>query len=485
MEGEALQTETIRSSERSIVELVCEKEKYIRRTICSECAVYNKLKDNPSEFVPQIYSVEISCGKTVVCEEYIDGKSLAHAEISEKQAVEIMLQLCSALEFIHKLGMVHRDIKPSNILLDGNGNIKLIDFEAARFVREDSDRDTRCLGTEGFAPPEQYGFSQTDFRSDIYAAGQTMKALLGSLSAKPAYRKIIMRCTSLDPDKRYQSAAELKCALKNIRRKYTYIAAVSAAAVLAAVLAVKSGVTLSTENTEDINVTPAVSSSSVEETLPETEHIRYYNEAENLPEYDPDDMIFFCEDKDAEILLADGKSLFGRYEKYTMYTDIDGDNVDEFVTVQISPGNNLDVSFFYGIPKDGPFHYISCVDFVIPFEFDKDRLGEDTFVQVTSFEILGERILALTIGDKASYNFTGFFTIRDEEPIFVGRGWGETKARVFSSTLEEQLEVGGVNIYIYQEGELIPITAYEYGEYYTWGSEYYDSFAEKYLNDNY
>lgn len=217
-----MQTEIIRSSERSTVELVCGEDKFIRRTICSECAVYNALKDAPSRFFPQIYSVEISCGKTVVCEEYIDGKNLAHTDISEKQAVNIMIQLCSALENIHRLGIVHRDIKPSNILLQKDGSIRLIDFEAARFVREDSDKDTRCLGTEGFAPPEQYGFSQTDFRSDIYAAGQTMKTLLGSLSAKPAYKKIILRCTSLDPDKRYQSAAELKRALHMMRYLRNY-----------------------------------------------------------------------------------------------------------------------------------------------------------------------------------------------------------------------------------------------------------------------
>lgn len=231
-----MQTETIHSSDRSTVELVCGEKKFIRRTVYSECAVYNVLKDVSSDFLPKIYSVEITDGKTVICEEYIDGKRLTDVDLSEKQAEKIMLQLCSALEFIHKLGIVHRDIKPSNILLCESGSIKLIDFETARFIKENSEKDTRCLGTEGFAPPEQYGFAQTDCRTDIYAAGQTMKILFGSFSAKSEYKKIIQRCTSLDPDKRYQSTLELKNALRRLHRTSFYItvsALFSAAAVLA------------------------------------------------------------------------------------------------------------------------------------------------------------------------------------------------------------------------------------------------------------
>lgn len=456
-----------------MVELVCDTEKIIRRTVYSECAVFHILKANPSQYLPKIFSVEISCGKTVVCEEYIDGKSLAHTSVSEKQAVDIMIQLCSAMEFIHSLGIVHRDIKPSNILLQKDGSIRLIDFEAARLVREDRDKDTRCLGTEGFAPPEQYGFSQTDFRSDIYAAGQTMKTLLGSLSAKPQYRRIILRCTSLDPDKRYQSALELKKALKNIGRKPYYIGA-ACAAVAAVCIAVTACIP---RHTEDI---PAVTTEEITDLSWEdlaynaSDSIyNYYGEEENIPEYNADDMIFFCEDEDAKVLLVDGKALYGRFEKYLMYTDIDGDNALEYVEVQITPSGNLEVFFCCGIPRDGVLHGIHCAEFVIPFEFDKSLLGEDTVVQVTSFEIYGECILAVTVGDRESYNFTGFFTVRDGETVFLGSGWGETKARVNGVTLIEYLKSGGDNVYIYTEGELTPVTAYDYGGYYM-NDEYYD-----------
>lgn len=226
-------SEIIHTSQRGTVEIFEEEgEKRIRRTVNSECPVYEKLMDTDCPYIPKIYSVNIADGKTVVAEEFISGNDLLAANLDEKRTVRAMVQLCAALDCIHCLGIVHRDIKPSNILLESDGNIRLIDFEAARFVREDKDKDTRYLGTDGFAPPEQYGFSQTDFRSDIYAAGQTMKTLLGSLSAKPRYAKIIKKCTALAPAERYQTAWELSAALTKKREK------ISVTALAAAVLSV-------------------------------------------------------------------------------------------------------------------------------------------------------------------------------------------------------------------------------------------------------
>lgn len=225
-------SEIIHKSERGTVEIFTESgEKRIRRTVNAELPLYETLKNSECEYLPRIYSVEISEGKTVVTEEFILGKNISSANLDEKQIIRAMVQLCAALDFIHSLGIVHRDIKPSNILLSEDGKIRLIDFEAARFVRSDKDKDTRYLGTDGFAPPEQYGFSQTDFRTDIYAAGQTMKTLLGSLSAKKKYAKIIRKCTALDPAERYQSARELSAALTNKREKISAFAVFAAAGI--------------------------------------------------------------------------------------------------------------------------------------------------------------------------------------------------------------------------------------------------------------
>lgn len=226
-------SEIIHKSPRGTVEVFEENGiKRIRRTVNAELPLYETLKNSECEYLPRIYSVNIAEGKTVVTEEFISGKNLLAANLDEKQVIHAMVQLCTALDFIHGLGIVHRDIKPSNILLATDGNIRLIDFEAARFVRSDKDKDTRYLGTDGFAPPEQYGFSQTDPRADIYAAGQTMKALLGSLSAKRKYAKIIRKCTALDPAERYQSARELSAALTNKREKISAFAVMAAAAAV-------------------------------------------------------------------------------------------------------------------------------------------------------------------------------------------------------------------------------------------------------------
>lgn len=223
----------IHTSSRGTVEVFEENgEKRIRRTVNAELPLYETLKNSECKYLPRIYSVDIGDGKTVIIEEFISGKNLLTANLNEKQVIRTMVQLCSALDFIHSLDIVHRDIKPSNILLSEDGDIRLIDFEAARFVRDDKDRDTRYLGTDGFAPPEQYGFSQTDFRTDIYAAGQTMKVLLGSLSAKRKYEKIIRKCTAFDPAERYQSARELSAALAGKREKISLSVVLAAAAVV-------------------------------------------------------------------------------------------------------------------------------------------------------------------------------------------------------------------------------------------------------------
>ena len=129
------------------------------------------------------------------------------------------------LEFLHQKGIIHRDIKPSNIIYKDDGTIKLIDFDAARMLSKDKETDTKLLGTKGYAPPEQYGFAQTDQRSDIYAVGMTMKELLGS-QYSGRLNKVIARCIKIDPEQRVSSAKELQNLLQSEPNSYIKYCAV-------------------------------------------------------------------------------------------------------------------------------------------------------------------------------------------------------------------------------------------------------------------
>lgn len=128
--------------------------------------------------------------------------------------MKLLLELCAAIKAIHKAGVIHRDIKPSNIICGNDGHIRLIDFDSARLRVEFQSRDTEILGTGGYAAPEQYGFMQTDDRSDIYAFGVTMEEILGENADKPKFQRIIRRCTQFDPDRRCRDISAVGRAIK-------------------------------------------------------------------------------------------------------------------------------------------------------------------------------------------------------------------------------------------------------------------------------
>lgn len=115
-------------------------------------------------------------------------------------------------------------------------HIRLIDFDAARVPKENREQDTVQLGTRGYAPPEQYGFSQTDERADIYALGVTIKQLLGGRAEKLRYRKTLSKCTSLDPEKRYSSVRRVKNAFFDVPVLGTAVLCIAAAGMAALVL---------------------------------------------------------------------------------------------------------------------------------------------------------------------------------------------------------------------------------------------------------
>lgn len=211
----------LKQSEKSIVHLVREKgteQVYVQKVLKGRHEVYEILQSCPHPYLPEIYEVAVSDADTTIIEEYIEGQSPGLRELSGKQFLNIARELCCVLEFIHQKGIIHRDLKPSNILLAGDGHIRLIDFDAARIYKDEQEQDTKLLGTRGYAPPEQYGFAQTDERADIYSLGMTLEQLLDRKAVSPKCRRIIRKCTRLDPDKRYQSVRQVKWAFSRTRR---------------------------------------------------------------------------------------------------------------------------------------------------------------------------------------------------------------------------------------------------------------------------
>lgn len=209
-------------------------------------------------------------GHVFLVREYIPGVPLgeyAQRPLPEYDALDIAKQLCSILTYLHsqKPPVIHRDIKPSNIIINPEmRRATLIDFDIAREYTAGAGSDTVFMGTHGFSPPEQYGFSQTDCRADIYALGVVLAWMLSGrsdLSAAltmvraAALRRIIVRCTAFDPKKRYRSAMQLYRAINAYGSRIKGRVIGASAAVFAAVLLIFSG--YAAGRFTDINV-PAV-----------------------------------------------------------------------------------------------------------------------------------------------------------------------------------------------------------------------------------
>lgn len=183
-------------------------------------ALYMRMRTLPNPHLVKIYHAVKKEDAALVIMEYVSGKTIEEWQkeisvFSEKQTLEYMEQLLDGILEIHKCGIVHRDINPANILISTDGVIKILDFDIGRQYKEVSSTDTTILGTVGYAAPEQFGFTQSDKRTDIYAIGVLMNVMLtGRLPKEQMYTNgrweyIIKNCIHIDPEKRYQSAEEI------------------------------------------------------------------------------------------------------------------------------------------------------------------------------------------------------------------------------------------------------------------------------------
>ena len=184
------------------------------------------LSELQSVHLPKQIAVFENDRMIVTIREYIDGIPLdryaMENELSADEIIGICIKLCDILEILHhrEKPVIHRDIKPQNIIVRPDGEIVLIDFDIARIFRSENDTDTYFFGTVAYAPPEQYGFSQTDARTDIYSFGVLLRYLLTG-SAKEnknihVYRpleKIIDKCTAFSPKERFSDIVQVRKAL--------------------------------------------------------------------------------------------------------------------------------------------------------------------------------------------------------------------------------------------------------------------------------
>lgn len=210
----------LKRSPRGTVSVVRHKKsgtRYVFRRYSGSGEVYRRLLPVLCPHLPQIMEAAEQDGQTAVLEEYVQGDTLAElvtgAKLTEKEARQVTMQLCQALHVLHSMGAVHRDVKPENVILRGSDAV-LIDFDAARIYKDESESDTQVLGTTGFAAPEQYGIFQSDERADIFSLGVLLNIMLTGKHpsremAAGKMGRIVRKCTMTAPEQRYQSARAL------------------------------------------------------------------------------------------------------------------------------------------------------------------------------------------------------------------------------------------------------------------------------------
>lgn len=213
----------------------------------NEMEIMEKMADRKLSGIPKAYRIFEENGEVYLVREYIEGMSLAQmvlqkGGISEAEICRISRKICQTAEQFQNPDepMIHRDIKPENIVVTPGGEVVFIDFGTMRSYKKDGSRDTFVVGTRGTAAPEQYGYTQTDQRTDVYAIGQTMLYMvsesyemnqLSECAVSRRMKKIIEKACSFEPDKRYGDAAQLrraveKCQANNRKKVYKKAGAV-------------------------------------------------------------------------------------------------------------------------------------------------------------------------------------------------------------------------------------------------------------------
>jgi hypothetical protein len=228
--------------------------KLLKPEIASDQAMMDRFKNEllyarkiTHKNVCRVYEFNRVDGVAYTSMEFVEGESLRSAlnrfgALSPKKATDLALQICSGLKEAHAQGIVHRDLKPENVMIDGSGNLKLMDFGIARSMEAVTRLTGAMVGTPAYMAPEQVSGSAVDYRTDIYSLGlmlyemftgkpafsaeNAIAVALKQMNQEPprpseiepsvplAVERVILKCLEKSPDKRFQNVAALESALQ-------------------------------------------------------------------------------------------------------------------------------------------------------------------------------------------------------------------------------------------------------------------------------
>ncbi len=227
---------------------------FVRKKIPNELAnrgVWSALASCECRRLPRVEATYALPEQFVVVYDFVPGRTLEayvaeRGPASEAEACSLISDICEAAGALHAQGVIHRDISPRNVIVSADG-AHLVDLGIARLRVEGASRDTTSLGTWGYASPEQYGFAQTDARSDVYSIGRIMGFVLTGMApdaegyqdaleatVSAGARAVVLRACAFEPSGRYQSAAEFDAALAALGERGEGIDAAGASAAAAA-----------------------------------------------------------------------------------------------------------------------------------------------------------------------------------------------------------------------------------------------------------
>ena len=198
--------------------------------------------------VCRVYEFNRLGGIAYTSMEFVEGESLRSVlnrfgGLPQRKATDLALQICSGLKEAHAQGIVHRDLKPENVMIDAQGNVKIMDFGIARSMEAGTRLTGSMVGTPAYMAPEQVAGKPVDYRTDIYSLGLMLYEMF---TGAPAFRadnpvavalkqmreepapprevepnvpvfaeRVILKCLEKEPERRFQSVADLESALRS------------------------------------------------------------------------------------------------------------------------------------------------------------------------------------------------------------------------------------------------------------------------------